>query len=130
MATDLVLADTCAWIDFFNARPTPLAAALERLLLQGEVFTCGIVQFELVQGVRSDREEKALLDAFRAVTHLEMTASLWGKAGRLSGRLRKQGATLPFSDILIATLAQEHDLTILTVDRHFEQVDGVRTVGK
>jgi predicted nucleic acid-binding protein len=120
------LPDTCAWIDFFNNRQTPLAIALERLLVQGEVHTCGAVKYELVQGVRTGAEEKILLHALQAVTHLEMTELLWIKAGRLSGALRKKGVTIPFSDILIALLALENDLTILTVDRHFEQVAGVR----
>jgi predicted nucleic acid-binding protein len=124
--TDRVLADTCAWIDFFNARRTPLAVALEQFLLQGEVFTCGIVKYELVQGVKSSAEEKTLLHALQAVSHLEMDESLWVAAGRLSANLRKKGVTIPFSDIIIAVLALENDLTVLTVDRHFEQVAGVK----
>ena len=126
MKTDRILADTCAWIDFFNARRTQLAFALEQFLLQGEVFTCGIVKYELVQGVKSSAEEKTLLHALQAVTHLEMDESLWIEAGRLSAALRKKGVTIPFSDIIIAVLALENDLTVLTVDGHFEQVAGVK----
>ncbi len=126
MKTELVLPDTCAWIDFFNARRTPLAITLVKLLLQGEVFTCGVVKYELVQGVKSPAEEKILLHALQAVTHLEMNESLWIQAGRLSGALRKKGVTIPFSDIMIAVLALEYDLTILTVDPHFKQVAGVK----
>jgi hypothetical protein len=55
-----------------------------------------------------------------------MTAALWLDAGRLSTSLRKKGVTLPLSDILIAALALQHDLTVLTIDRHFEQVEGLR----
>lgn len=128
MATDRCLPDTCAWIDFFNDRRTPIAIALERLLRGGEAYTCGAVKYELVQGVRTDQEERALLDALKAVTHLEMNETLWIKAGRLSGKLRKQVLTLPFSDILIAVLALEHGLSVLSIDRHFEQVDGVRLI--
>ena len=126
MKAERFLPDTCAWIDFFNNRQTPLAIALERLLVQAEIHTCGVVKYELVQGVRTGAEEKIMLHALQAVTHLEMTEPLWIKAGRLSGTLRKKGVTIPFSDILIALLALENDLTILTVDRHFEQVAGVR----
>ncbi|HEX9023129.1 MAG TPA: PIN domain-containing protein [Geobacteraceae bacterium] len=126
MKTDRVLPDTCAWIDFFNARRTPLSVALEQLLLQGEVFTCGIVKYELIQGVRSQAEEKALLHALQAVNHLEMNESLWIQAGRLSSDLRKKGVTIPFSDISIAVLARENDLTVLTIDLHFEQIAGVK----
>ena len=130
MKTDRILPDTCAWIDFFNARGTLLAVSLEQLLLQGEVFTCGIVKYELVQGVRSTAEEKTLLHALQAVTHLEMDESLWVQAGRLFGALRKKGVTIPFSDVMIAVLALENELTVLTVDRHFEQVAGVKVKGE
>lgn len=123
---DGVLPDTCAWVDFFNARRTPLAIAIEGSLVRGNIHTCGIVKFELVQGLRNRNEEKVLLDALQAVTHLEMTESLWLAAGRLSATLRKKGVTIPLSDLLIAALALHHDLTVLTVDRHFDHVAGLR----
>ena len=126
MKIERFLPDTCAWIDFFNARQTPLATAVENALLHGEVYTCGIVKYELVQGVRSEKQEKALLDGLRAVSFLEMTESLWIKAGRLSSVLRKKGVTIPLSDIIVAVLALENGLTVLTVDRHFEPVPELR----
>lgn len=128
MKADRFLPDTCAWIDFFNARRTPLADALRHSLQLGEVYTCGVVKYELVQGVRSEKEEKVLIEALTAVDYLEMTDSLWIKAGRISGDLRKKGITIPFSDVIVALLARENNLTILTVDRHFEQVPGVRAI--
>mgnify|MGYP002638195951 CR=1 FL=1 len=124
-----VLADTCAWIDFFNNRGTPLAKVLEEHLIQGDVYTCGIVKYELVQGLKSSQEEVLLLEALRALDHLEMTESLWYDAGRLSASLRKEGVTLPLSDILIATLAMERGLSVLTVDRHFNQIADLRVTG-
>ncbi|MBI1921284.1 MAG: PIN domain-containing protein [Geobacter sp.] len=128
MRTDGFLPDTCAWIDFFNNRQTPLAVALKHSLLEGRVYACGVIKYELVQGVKSEKEEKALIDALHAVDYLEMTESLWIKAGRLSGALRKKGVTIPFSDVIVALLAQENNLAILTVDKHFEMVPGVRMV--
>jgi len=127
---DRVLADTCAWIDFFNARPTPLAAALEGSLRRGEVCTCGIVKYELVQGVKGKDEERILFGALQAVDHLEMTESLWVKAGRLAGNLRWQGTTIPLSDILIAALSLEQNLTILSVDRHFALIEGLNVIAE
>ncbi len=126
MTPERLLPDTCAWIDFFKGTPSPLAQALERELLQGEVATCGVILCELIQGIRSAREEQLVLNALQAVRHLEMTAELWAKAGRLSARLRKSGHTLPLSDLVIATLALEHACAVLTVDRHFEAVPGLR----
>lgn len=128
MAAERIIADTCAWIDFFNARPTPLARALEQALVKGTVHACGIVTCELVQGVRSKKEEALLLQGLDAVPSLEMTESLWIEAGRLSASLRRQGITLPLSDVLIATLAMANSCGVLTSDRHFEAVPGLRLV--
>ena len=128
MPPNRILPDTCAWIDFLNGRQTALANALEQMLIHGEAVTCGVVLFELVQGIKSQKEEALVLNAFQAVLHLEMTDKQWINAGRLSAKLRRKGQTLPFSDIIIATLALEHKLTILTIDRHFDSIPGLTTV--
>lgn len=123
-----ILPDTCAWIDFFRGRPSPMAERLEAALLQGEVVTCGVVLFELLQGIKNPQEETLVMKAFQAVPQLEMTAALWIKAGQLSSQLRKNGHTLPMSDIIIATLALEHSCSLLTVDCHFDVIPGVNLV--
>ena len=121
-----ILPDTCAWIDFFRGRQTSLAATLERELLQGEVLTCGVVLFELLQGIKSPSEESMVRNALLALPHLEMNRDLWAEAGHLAAGLRSGGQNLPFSDILIAVLAMKHNCSVLTVDRHFEVVPGLR----
>lgn len=123
-----ILPDTCAWIDFFRGRPSRMAENVEAALVQGEVVTCGVVLFELLQGIKSPREEALVLNAFQAISHLEMTSILWIKAGRLSSQLRKKGHTLPLSDIIIATLALENSCSLLTVDRHFDAIPGLSVI--
>ena len=54
-----------------------------------------------------------------------MMEALWIKAGERSAALRKAGKTIPLSDILIATLAIEHSLAIMTADEHFRIIPGV-----
>lgn len=125
MAVNRLLPDTCAWIDFFRGRQTPLASALAQSLLSGEVLTCGVVMFELLQGIKSSREEKLLQNALVALPHLEMTRELWLNAGKLSSLLRSKGQILPLSDIIIAVIALEHGCAVLTIDHHFEAVDGL-----
>lgn len=125
MAPDRVLPDTCAWIDFFRGRQTPLAELLADLLMRAEVHTCGVVLYELLQGIKNQREEELVQNAFQALSHLEMTRELWISAGRLSARLRSNGHALPLSDIIIAATALEHGCAVLTVDSHFEAVPGL-----
>ena len=117
-----ILPDTCAWIDFFRGAPSLMAGNVEAALLQGEVVTCGVVLYELLQGIKSAREEALVLSAFKALPHLEMTTALWINAGKLSSQLRRSGQTVPMSDIIIATLALEHACSLLTVDRHFDTI--------
>jgi len=125
-----VLPDSCAWIDFFQGRPTRLAELVEAAIVQGNVATCGVVMYELLQGIKNPVEEQSLLNAFQGLPFLEMSAGLWLKAGQLSAHLRRRGDTLPMSDILIATLALEHGCSIVTVDRHFDVIPGLEIVGK
>jgi predicted nucleic acid-binding protein len=126
MAPSKILPDTCAWIDFLRGRQTPLAMVLEKALPGGRVLTCGVVLFELLQGIKNPREESLVLNALLALPHLEMTRDLWIKSGKLSSRLRTKGHILPLSDIIIATFALEHNCTILTIDRHFKSVPGLK----
>lgn len=128
MAHDRILPDTCAWIDFFRGRQSPLAEALGDALTQVEVVTCGVVLFELLQGIKSQSEEVLVQNAFQALSHLEMTRGIWISAGRLSAQLRNSGHTLPFSDIMIAVIALDSGSALLTIDRHFEVVPGLAIV--
>ena len=128
MLPNRLLPDTCAWIDFLRGKQTPLALVLEQSLLNGEVLTCGVVLFELLQGIKSPREEELVQNALLALPHLEMSRDLWIKAGKLSSRLRAKGHILPLSDIIIAAFALEQNCAVLTVDRHFESIPGLKVI--
>jgi predicted nucleic acid-binding protein len=128
MAANKILPDTCAWIDFFKGNQTPLADSLAQALLQSEVVTCGVVLYELLQGVKKPADEELALNALQALPHMEMSRELWIKAGKLSATLRKGGHTLPLSDIIIATIALHHTCSVLTVDRHFAEIPGLKLV--
>jgi predicted nucleic acid-binding protein len=120
-----ILPDTCAWIDYFRPGENALGRLVERAIASDSVYACGPVLYELVQGARSEKEQASLTSALGALPYLEMTEALWIKAGRLSAALRKTGKTIPLSDILIATLAIEHSLAVMTVDEHFRIIPGV-----
>jgi predicted nucleic acid-binding protein len=120
-----ILADTSVWIEFFKPQ-SAVGKKLEDLIIKNSVCVCGTVLFELVQGVRSEDEKARILDALSDIEYLEMTKRLWQKAGTLSASLKKKGLNLPLSDIFIATIAIEHNLQIFTLDKHFEQIPGVK----
>ncbi len=45
--------------------------------------------------------------------------------GRTKERLRSRGRPIPDNDIWIASLAEQYDLTLVTRDRHFGEVEGI-----
>lgn len=120
-----ILADTSVWIEFFKQR-SETGDALEALILQGSVRVCGVILFELVQGVKSEAERSKILGAVSHLPYVEMSPSLWQKTGDLSSSIRKKGLTIPLSDILIAAVALEYNLTVFTLDGHFEQIPGLQ----
>ena len=126
MGSDSILPDTCAWIDYFNGHDTPIARSLAQSLTSREVTTCGVVMYELFQGIRSEKEATLLHQAFSSLRFINFNKDLWITAAQLSSTLRKTGVTIPASDIQIATVALQHNLTILTVDQHFRLIPNLK----
>jgi len=46
--------------------------------------------------------------------------------GRIKNLLLKKGLPIPENDIWIAALAVEHDLTLVTRDEHFKNIDELK----
>jgi tRNA(fMet)-specific endonuclease VapC len=49
--------------------------------------------------------------------------------GRIVQQLRLKGTPIPQNDMWIAAIARQHDLTLLTQDAHFSNVDGLNVQG-
>jgi predicted nucleic acid-binding protein len=119
------LVDTSVWIDFFRGVPS-IKNSLEKLIARDEIFTAGLILYELLQGVKLPEERKQVKEALLSTNYLEITSNDWEEAALLSSTLRAQGITLPMSDILIGHLAKVSDLEVISFDPHFDQIPGIR----
>jgi hypothetical protein len=119
------LADTTVWIEFFRGK-SKVADLIEMLLTENAVCTCGVVMFELLQGIKSESEKNKILSILATLPYFEMTQRLWRSAAEVSLSLKKNGVSLPLSDIFIATIAVENDLSVYTLDRHFTQIPNLK----
>lgn len=129
MASDQrLLPDTCAWIDYFRPSGGPLSEAMQQALTESTVYGCGPVLMELLKGVRGDKEHQLLTSAFEALPWLETDRQVWRRAGELGRNLRERGVAIPFSDVVIAALALEQDVAVMTCDRHFRHIEGLRII--
>jgi predicted nucleic acid-binding protein len=120
-----ILVDTSVWIDFFKPH-SEIGDRVEALIIENLVWICGIVLFELQQGVKSETEKSEILDTLSNLQYVEMTKPLWQSAADLSLSLKKRGLNLPLSDIFIAAIAIEHNLQLFTLDKHFNKIPDVR----
>ena len=123
--TSNILADTSIWIEFFK-HGSKIGDKLAELIMKNSICTCGVVLFELVQGVKTENEKDLVSDTLSNLEYFEMSVSLWEKAGEISAKLKKNGLNLPLSDIFIAAICLEHNLSIFTLDKHFEQIPKVK----
>ena len=119
------LVDTTIWIEFFRSR-SKMADHLEMLLKENLVLTCGIVMFEILQGIKSEDEKNEVLGVLSGLPYVEMMEKTWQKAAELSVALKKGGVNLPLSDIFIAAIAIENELPVFTLDKHFEQIPNLK----
>ena len=114
----MILVDTSAWIDFFRGT-APLAEQVEDLLGENELAICGPILTELRRGLQSIAERRRVLPLLGGCHLLEQPAALWEEAGELGFFLGRKGRSVKSMDLLIATYALSHSVSLLTRDADF-----------
>lgn len=122
------IVDTSAWVAYFRPGSSKVTDRVEQLLEQDAAVLVGPVLSELLQGVRGRRETTQLQRTLSVLTYHETKRQDWQAAGELMATLRQRGITVPLTDVLIATLAKRLDLSVLTLDKHFDHLEVRRLV--
>lgn len=121
-----VIIDTSVWVDYLRGTRNARTDAADRLLETGQAATCGVIEAELVGGLRTETEREELLSLLEGCDYLEANRIDWHRAGELAGQLKGRGRMLPLSDLVVASLAVGQDCAVLTADSHFTHIPGVR----
>lgn len=120
---DRVLIDTSVWIAYLQGDgPANTPELVDQILSQCDVYVPKIVVAELIQGARSEKDINVILEFFEAFTICGEREDTWLEAGRLSYTLKKKGKTVNLSDCYIAVQAEENDCSVLTLDKHFKEM--------
>lgn len=85
-------------------------------------MTTGIVLQELLQGFLGPKARAQILDRFSAIPLLVPDRDDYIQAADLRNVCRRAGVQIGMIDALLAQLCVRHDLTMLSLDRDFEQV--------
>ena len=125
MSASPVLVDSCWYITQMREGRHPLRE-LEPIARMRDIATCGIVRAEVARGIR----EEGLLKKFRArwdvMLYVPMDNKLWLEAENLAWQLDRRGVILPLTDIIIACCARRIGAVVLTFDKHFSHIPGLR----
>jgi predicted nucleic acid-binding protein len=121
-----IVVDTSVWIDFFIHPQASVTLQLKQLLRDRRVVLVGMVLAEILQGIKNPRESKQVRETLKNLPFLETPRTVWQRAGDLSAGLRRQGLTIPLSDLVIAATAIGEEAEVFTRDPHFEKVPGIK----
>ncbi len=116
----MVLVDTSVWIEAARRKgAVEVKVALESLLEMYETVVCPPVWLEVLGGARR-QDRRRLQTYFEALPYCRLHHDCWQEAVQLSWRLRDTGHTIPWNDLLIATVALHNDHRVYAVDAHFD----------
>jgi len=91
-----------------------------------------IVLGEYRSGLLGSRKRQVIepaLDELQAVSDvLPIDAETVGPYAKICDQLKRAGKPIPTNDIWIAALALQHGLPIVSRDRHFDVVPGIRRI--
>ena len=89
----------------------------------------GEYRFGVVNSTRREVLECWLVDVEAAGVVLAPDAGTARHYATIRDGLRRAQTPIPYHDIWIAALAEQHGLVIVTRDAHFDRVPGVRRLG-
>ena len=105
------------------------SALVNEIAKTQDIFIPAIVVGELFYGANKSgrpQENSQRIDEFvsdNVILHCDAkTARLYGE---IKSKLQKKGLPIPENDIWIAAIAVQHNLTLISRDKHFKEVDGL-----
>lgn len=121
----MIVADSDVLIDFLTDRG-PGAGRVAALLAVGSLATTAVARFELLCGVRDERERR-VRDLLAALPVLPLDGAAADAAARVRRGLRSRGEDVGMADSLIAGIALAAGAELLTRNqRHFSRVPSLR----
>jgi predicted nucleic acid-binding protein len=118
----MVLIDSSVWIEALRRQGRlDVKVALEALLEAYEAQLCAPVRLEVMGGSRKD-ERRVIGSYFSIIPYRSLSPDDWERAISLAWRLRDAGLTVPWFDVLIASLAIHDGVRLYTIHAHFEKI--------
>lgn len=103
---------------------------LDWLKKVSEIFVPCIVLGELLYGAQKsanvDANTVKIMEFFSQVKVLPCDTETAHYYGNIKNMLRKKGRPIPENDIWIGSIAKQYNLTLVTGDIHFKEIEGIK----
>lgn len=109
-----------------NAGIVRIWAGLDRVALP--VIVIGEYRYGIAQSRHASRYRRWLEDLITDCDVLDITEQTTHHYAAISAELRSVGKPIPSNDVWIAALCRQHSLGVLSQDRHFDAISGIRRV--
>ena len=106
------------------------ARVIERINQSEEVYILVFVLGELFYGAYKSTKQiqnlKQIEDFQNKIDILDCDKWTAKQYGEIKNNLRKKGMPIPENDIWIAALAAQHQLTVISRDKHFDNIKKIK----
>jgi tRNA(fMet)-specific endonuclease VapC len=93
------------------------------------VIVLGEYRYGMAQSRHRSTYENWLAGLLRDCAVLDITEPTTEHYAEIVLELKRKGKPIPTNDLWIAALSRQHALPILSRDRHFDQVTGLKRIG-
>jgi predicted nucleic acid-binding protein len=121
-----LILDTNALSAAAEGQPGILSVLAKAQLLALPVVVIGEYRFGIAQSRHRARYERWLEALIADCMVLEISTQTTHHYAAIGVELKRAGTPIPANDLWIAALCRQHDLPLLTRDRHFDAVPGIR----
>jgi tRNA(fMet)-specific endonuclease VapC len=123
-----LILDTNALSAFADEEPGIETALREAEFLALPVITLGEYRYGIAQSRYHEKYEAWLNDLLAECRVLEITEPTTKIYAGVQNELREAGRPIPANDIWIAALCRQHKLPLISRDRHFDFIRGIRRI--
>lgn len=123
----MILIDSCIFIEHLRAGRDP-AQVFARSAQNHDLATCGVIRCEVLRGLRTPKACAALAAYFDCLLYIPTLNNVWEAAEQVLWETDRRGFKIPLTDALIAVCAMKAGGAVLTQDRHFSAIPGLRVL--
>lgn len=114
--------DSCIWVDLLRPSTKAFIRSLaDEVVMRPSIALCEPIKFELFR-LAPQHSRKILETTLSTIPVLTTPNSLWVQATLNGQQCREKGIQTGAMDLLIATICQHHQATLVTFDTAFEQI--------